>query len=60
MNQTIWYSDRCLVCEHPVFARSAEALNAAVRDHVDFIAAVTDKTTDPHFEQARLTHLVEN
>lgn len=49
---------KCICCEHPIVAVTAEALRAAMADHAEYVNATADRSTDPHFEDERLTHLV--
>lgn len=50
---------RCLTCDHPYSALTPAALVDAEIEHARFIIATRDPGTDPHFEDARLTALVE-
>lgn len=51
-------TDRCTTCEHPVSATTVAELKAAIRAHVDYVNTQLDRTTDPHFEDERLIHLM--
>lgn len=49
--------DKCIICEHPVRARSFAALEAGQREHLAYLEATADRTADPHFRDARLNLL---
>lgn len=49
---------KCICCEHPIVATSPGALQAAMQDHADYVNTTADRSSDPHFEDDRLTHLV--
>lgn len=48
----------CLECAHVVIARTERAAEAAMQDHADHVNSHADKSTDPHFEDARLDALI--
>jgi hypothetical protein len=49
----------CICCEICLSAMSPDALTDAMREHTDYVNAVKNLATDVHFEDARLTALVQ-
>lgn len=50
----------CIECDHPIAALSVDAVNAAIRDHVEYVNARLDRATDIHFRDDRLSQLIES
>lgn len=53
------HSTRCIHCEHPVSGMSPRAVAEGMAHHAEFIHSTKNKDDDPHFEDARLTALLE-
>lgn len=51
-------TSKCIFCEHPASAVTAEGLREALMEHGPYIDATADTQTDPHFEDTRLSILV--
>lgn len=48
----------CIYCEFPIRATAPEHGYAAMHEHAEYVNLTADRTTDPHFEDMRLSALM--